>query len=61
MSACVPPCWPSPGSGWVSLGTESALQISLGNVSLQQNSALGKPLRNYCLPSLEASGQESIV
>lgn len=61
MNSCVPPCWPSPGSGWVSLGTESALQISLGNVSLQQNSALGKPLRNYSLPSLEASGQESIV
>lgn len=48
-------------TGWVSLGRESVLQISLGNVSLRQNSALGKPLRNYSLPSLEASGQEGIV
>lgn len=49
------------GQGWVSLGIESELQISLGNVSLRQNSALGKPLQNYSLPSLEASGQEGIV
>jgi hypothetical protein len=61
LNSCVPPCWLSPGTGWVSLGRESVLQISLGNVSLRQNSALGKPLRNYSLPSLEASGQEGIV
>lgn len=61
LKSCVPSCWPSSGTGCVSLGIESVLQISLGNVSLRQNSALGKPLQNYSLPSLEASGQEGIV